>query len=114
MYQSQPVTGEGHAVTNALADINPADIASMDILKDASATALYGSRAANGVIIITTKRGTGAKTKVTYDGYVGMTEPYHLFEMMNAAQYVEHKNKAWMNLLGATAPKLSVINDAKW
>ena len=102
----------GTAVTNALADINPADIASMDILKDASATALYGSRAANGVIIITTKRGTGAKTKVTYDGYVGITEPYHLFEMMNSAQYVEHKNKAWVNLLGATAPKLSVINDA--
>jgi TonB-dependent SusC/RagA subfamily outer membrane receptor len=45
---------------NALSDINPSDIASMDILKDASATALYGSRAANGVIIITTKRGTGA------------------------------------------------------
>ena len=54
-------------------------------LKDASATALYGSRAANGVILITTKRGSGGKTKVTYDGYVGFTEPYNLFEMMNAA-----------------------------
>ena len=84
----------------------------MDILKDASATALYGSRAANGVILITTKRGSGARTKVTYDGYVGMTEPYHLFEMMNAEQYIEHKNKAWVNLLGATAPKLTSVNDA--
>jgi len=102
----------GGAETNALADINPSDIASMDILKDASATALYGSRAANGVILITTKRGSGARTKVTYDGYAGMTEPYHLFEMMNAAQYVEHKNKAWVNLSGATAPKFTLVNDA--
>ena len=101
----------GNAITNALADINPADIQSMDILKDASATALYGSRAANGVIIITTKRGSGARTKVTYDGNVGLTQPYHLFEMMNAAQYIEHKNKAWINLLGPTAPQLSVVND---
>jgi TonB-linked SusC/RagA family outer membrane protein len=100
------------AYSNALADINPSDIQSMDILKDASATALYGSRAANGVIIITTKRGSGPKTKVTYDGWVGMTEAYHLFPMMNAAQYVEHKNKAWVNLLGATAPVLTVMNDA--
>ena len=84
----------------------------MDILKDASATALYGSRAANGVILITTKRGSGARTNVTYDGYVGMTEPYHLFEMMNAAQYIEHKNKAWVNLSGATAPKFTSVNDA--
>ncbi len=82
---------------NALSDINPSDIASMDILKDASATALYGSRAANGVILITTKRGSGAKTSVTYDGYVGYTEPYHLFEMMNGAQYLAHKNKALQN-----------------
>jgi TonB-linked SusC/RagA family outer membrane protein len=94
---------------NALADINPSDIASMDILKDASATALYGSRAANGVIIITTKRGTG-KTKVTYDGYAGYTQPYHLFEMMNAEQYVAHKNLAWTNAGSAT--RISLVNDA--
>jgi len=100
----------GTAATNALADINPADIASMDILKDASATALYGSRAANGVILITTKRGSGPRTKVTYDGYVGMTQPYHLFEMMNAEQYVAHKNKAWENA-GSTT-RISLINDS--
>ncbi len=101
----------GTAVTNALSDINTSDIASMDVLKDASATALYGSRAANGVILITTKRGTGTRTKVTYDGYVGVTEPYHIFKMMNAAQYVEHKNRAWQNLSGATAPQLSILTD---
>ena len=82
------------ASNNALADINPADIQSFEILKDASATAIYGSRAANGVILITTRRGSGAKTKVTYDGSVGVTQPYNLFEVMNAEQYVEHKNYA--------------------
>ena len=91
-------TGDVSSVStyaNALADINPSDIQSMDILKDASATALYGSRAANGVILITTKRGSGPKTRVTYDGYVGVTAPYHLFDMMNGDQYLEYKNKAY-------------------
>ncbi|HPM86930.1 MAG TPA: TonB-dependent receptor [Bacteroidales bacterium] len=87
----------GTAIQNSLADINPSDIQSMEILKDASATALFGSRAANGVIIITTKRGSGAKTKVTYDGYAGWTEPYRLFDLMNADQYIAHKNLAYAN-----------------
>jgi TonB-linked SusC/RagA family outer membrane protein len=87
----------GTAIQNSLADINPSDIASMEILKDASATALYGSRAANGVIIITTKHGSGAKTKVTYDGFAGWTEPYRLFKLMNAEQYLEEKNVAYAN-----------------
>ncbi len=100
------------AASNALADINPNDIQSMDILKDASATAIYGSRAANGVILITTKRGATAKTKVTYDGQVGYTEPYRLFEMMNAAQYVEHKNRALANNPAALAFQFTIPNDA--
>ena len=97
-----------NSASNALADINPSDIASMDILKDASATALYGSRAANGVIIITTKRGTVGKTRVTYDGYVGYVEPYRLFDMMNGDQYFEHKNIAYTN---AGLTKLTRVND---
>ncbi len=59
---------------NPLAGINPADIESMDILKDASATAIYGARAANGVVIVTTKRGKAGKTVATYDGYVGVAQ----------------------------------------
>jgi len=82
---------------NGLSDINPSDIESMEILKDASATAIYGSRAASGVILITTKRGTTGNTKVTYDGYVGWTQPYNLFEVMNVDQYLEHKNLARAN-----------------
>jgi TonB-dependent starch-binding outer membrane protein SusC len=98
------------ARANALADINPADIASMDILKDASATALYGSRAASGVIIITTKHGTAGKTKVTYDGYVGVTQPYHLFDVMNASQYLDEKNAARTN--SGMSTMLTQLTDA--
>ncbi len=100
----------GTAIQNSLADINPSDIESMEILKDASATALYGSRAANGVILITTKRGAGARTKVTYDGFAGWTEPYRLFELMNAEQYLEHKNLAYAN--AGSSVVLHSINDA--
>jgi TonB-dependent starch-binding outer membrane protein SusC len=102
----------GTASTNALSDINPSDIASMDILKDASATALYGSRAANGVILITTKHGAGGKTKVTYDGYVGITQPYHLFKVMNAAQYIEEKNAARVNSFGDATARIVQLTDA--
>ena len=102
----------GTAAANALSDINPADIASMDILKDASATALYGSRAANGVILITTKHGSGGKTKVTYDGYVGYTEPVHIFKVMNAAEYIQEKNAARVNYLGEAAAKITQLTDA--
>jgi len=56
--------GVGNQVLNSLADVNPNDIESIDILKDASATAIYGSRGANGVVLITTKRGKNQKTRV--------------------------------------------------
>ncbi len=86
---------------NPLSDINPSDIQSMEVLKDASATAIYGSRAASGVILITTKRGKTGKTKVSYDGSFGYTEPFNVFDVMNAEQYVEHKNKAAENNPGS-------------
>jgi TonB-dependent starch-binding outer membrane protein SusC len=87
-----------NSANNTLADINPADIASMQILKDASATAVYGSRAANGVILITTKRGVASeRPKIIYDLYIGWSKPYNLFEVMNAEQYVTHKNLARQN-----------------
>lgn len=78
--------------TNPLAAINPSDIVSMDVLKDASATAIYGSRAANGVIIITTKRGKKGDLSLTFDGYVGWQEiPKHL-DMLNLREYGTLKN----------------------
>ena len=86
-----------------LADINPNDILSIEVLKDAAATALYGSRAANGVVIITTKKGNKGDIKVTYDGNVGFQEPTKLFDMMDADQYVAFKNMAVKNAYGKSS-----------
>ena len=67
--------------------INPNDIQSMDVLKDASSTAIYGARGANGVIIITTKKGLSGKPKISYDSYVGMKVPEHMPRLMNTAEF---------------------------
>ncbi len=67
--------------------INPNDIQSMDVLKDASSTAIYGARGANGVIIITTKKGLSGKPKVSYDSYVGLKVPEHMPRLMNTAEF---------------------------
>lgn len=90
------------AASNVLSNINPADIESMDILKDAAATAIYGSRAANGVVLITTKKGKRGKAKVTYDGWLGWTKPTRMWEMLNAQQYMDIKNEGLTNA-GGTA-----------
>lgn len=78
--------------SNPLAGINPSDILTMDILKDASATAIYGSRASNGVIMITTKRGKSGEATLTYDGYVGWQQMPRKLDVLNLRQYAEHNN----------------------
>ncbi len=70
-----------------LNNLNPNDIQSMDVLKDASSTAIYGSRGANGVIIITTKKGVSGKPRVSYDAYVGQKSPNHLPALMTAQDF---------------------------
>ncbi|GAB4039162.1 TonB-dependent receptor [Spirosoma gilvum] len=91
------VSSGGFTVSNALGDINPNDIESLEILKDAGATAIYGSRAAAGVILITTKKGKEGKAQVSYDGWVGATQPFRLFNMLNAQQFMDIKNEAARN-----------------
>ncbi|MFT6442333.1 MAG: TonB-linked SusC/RagA family outer membrane protein, partial [Salibacteraceae bacterium] len=73
-------------------NLNPADIASMDVLKDASSTAIYGSRGANGVILITTYKGTTGKPKVSYNSYVGSKRPAFVPGMMGASEFYEAYN----------------------
>lgn len=70
-----------------LNNLNPNDIQSMDILKDASSTAIYGARGANGVIIVTTKKGISGKPRVSYDSYVGVKMPAHIPRLMNSAEF---------------------------
>jgi TonB-linked SusC/RagA family outer membrane protein len=96
------VTGNQSGVTpnNPLGDINPSDIESYEILKDGSATAIYGSRAANGVILITTKKGRLGKAKVTYDTWLGVAETLKRYEVLNADQFVEISNEKYRNSVG--------------
>ena len=83
--------------TSAIVDINPQDIASMEVLKDAAATAIYGSRGANGVVIITTKRGSVGKTTVSYDGYVGTTRAITNVDVMNGEEWAALRREAFRN-----------------
>jgi TonB-linked SusC/RagA family outer membrane protein len=76
------------ASTNPLVDLNQNDIESIDILKDASAAAIYGSRASNGVVLVTTKKGKAGDTKITYNQYYGFSKPTNDREFLNSEQYV--------------------------
>ena len=70
-----------------LRDLNPQDVQSIDILKDVSSTAIYGSRGANGVVIVTTKKGTSGAPRVTIDSYLGENVPGHVIKLQNAQQF---------------------------
>lgn len=107
--------GGGIGNANALADINPADILSIDVLKDAAAAAMYGSRAANGVVLITTKQGSSGKVKVTYDASFGFSTKTKFIDVMNAQEYVDFKNMALRNAYGTDkAADLNAINSELW
>jgi TonB-linked SusC/RagA family outer membrane protein len=114
-----------NAAGNALASINPNDIESIDIAKDAAATAIYGSRAANGVVFITTKKGKAGKVRVTYDGWVGWSSVTRAPKVLGASDYIAFKTSAVnnYNALAATPSpvKYTSINgpdgkpiDTKW
>ena len=86
-----PVTSDGGAgMGNPLASVNPNDIESYSVLKDASATAIYGSRASNGVIIITTKKGSGSGLKVNYSGSTSIKQNYQFFNVMNGKEFTDY------------------------
>lgn len=89
------IDGYAGADINAL---NPNDIVSVDILKDASATAIYGSRGANGVVMITTRRGAAGRKSVTLDAYTGVQQVAHKLNMMDAKQYAMFMNETYANL----------------
>lgn len=87
----------GNASNNPLAALNSADIESIDIAKDAAATSIYGSRAANGVVFITTKSGKRGSARFNYSMFVGQSKAVRLAEVLNADQYLEIKNEGLMN-----------------
>ncbi|MDR1632922.1 MAG: SusC/RagA family TonB-linked outer membrane protein, partial [Dysgonamonadaceae bacterium] len=106
---SNPSPGSGNRYSsgdtdNLLESINPDDIESIEVLKDASSTAIYGARAGHGVIIITTKRGKVGKAKVTYSGNYSVQNMKNPYKMLNAQDFMDRRNKDqyenWMKTNG--------------
>lgn len=90
---SEPLYIVDGVPTTSTNEINPADIESMSVLKDASSAAIYGSSGANGVVLITTKRGKNMKTKVNFDTYWGTSQVWKKLDVLNAAQYKDLMNE---------------------
>ncbi|WP_255478579.1 TonB-dependent receptor [Rufibacter sp. XAAS-G3-1] len=99
---------------NALADINPNDIDSYEILKDGAATAIYGSRASNGVILITTKQGRQGQVKFNYDGWTGWSKATELHDLLNAEQFVEIQNEKYRNAGSTSLPAVYDGTNTNW
>lgn len=89
----QILTSNGDKGTNPLSSINPSEVATIDILKDASATAIYGAQATNGVVIITTKRGRSGPPQISYDGYAGAQTLPKYYDVMNLRDYATFMNE---------------------
>lgn len=96
---------DGMPIGGGIDNINPADIASIEVLKDAASAAVYGARAANGVVLVTTKKGALGKVKVNYDFSFGWQSPWKQREMLNATQYATLMNEA--SVYNGTEPKFS-------
>ena len=95
VYNESSSSGVGSGTaTNPLASINPADIENIEVLKDASATAIYGSRGANGVVIVTTKKGKYGRNQLFYEGSYGTQSVLKQIDVLNAKQFVQLRNES--------------------
>jgi TonB-linked SusC/RagA family outer membrane protein len=94
-----PASGSAYEVAkmNTLSFLNPADIESIEILKDASATAIYGSRGANGVVIITTKKGSRNQDRIDFSALVSVSQIAKKYKLFNAEQFANYQNEAYIN-----------------
>ncbi|MVM38000.1 SusC/RagA family TonB-linked outer membrane protein [Spirosoma sp. HMF3257] len=86
-----------YASSNPINFLNPNDVESIEVLKDAAAASIYGSQAANGVVIITTKKGKAGRTQVKFNYYQGVVEPIKYFDVLNSQQWVNMRTEAFMN-----------------
>jgi TonB-linked SusC/RagA family outer membrane protein len=103
---------DGLPFNGSLNDLNTGDIKSMEVLKDASATAIYGSRGANGVVLITTNRGTSGKIQINYNGYYGSQTPLNQPRLMTGAEYAEFRREAQRNVTPTTRYASATPNKA--
>ncbi|MCK7554767.1 TonB-dependent receptor plug domain-containing protein [Chitinophaga sedimenti] len=97
MGNSNPLYIVDGVPTGDISYLNASDVASMDVLKDAASAAIYGSRAANGVILITTKKGRKGDMTVSYDGFYGVQNPARKLPLLNAKEYAIIMNEAAIN-----------------
>ena len=97
---------------DGLNGLNPNDIESIDVLKDAASAAIYGARAANGVILVTTKQGKAGKIQLQYDGYVGWSNAYKVPGTVNAQQYMQLINETNFNTYGTATNWSSIVPQA--
>ena len=113
--------------TSSISFLSTSDIESLDVLKDAASAAIYGARAANGVILITTKQGKAGKTSITLDSYYGWQNLYKKLDMLNAQEYAMIVNEAWVTAgnnslydptnpdgFAQTVPDWSSIENGTW
>ena len=103
---------DGIPYTGSISDINPSDVESIEVLKDASAAAIYGSRGSNGVILVTTKKGKSGQLRVTYDGFYGIQTLTNKPDLLNGAEFYDFvKNRANIPPT-STAPSEQAMYDA--
>ncbi|MDH6305039.1 TonB-linked SusC/RagA family outer membrane protein [Parabacteroides sp. PF5-5] len=104
---------DGMAVDGGIRNLNPADIESVEILKDAASAAVYGARAANGVVLVTTKSGKTGKARITYDFSYGLQNPWKKKTVLNAEQYMIYRNEMSLNGGGAMLYSQDQISAAR-
>jgi TonB-dependent SusC/RagA subfamily outer membrane receptor len=98
---------DGIPMAGGIGDLSPADIESIEVLKDASATAIYGSRGANGVVLITSRRGQAGNTRVTYDTYAARQDVSRKIEVFGPQGYADYKREAYRTPGSTSAPESS-------
>ena len=106
-FSANPQTSFGGQGIDAISDLNPKEIESIEVLKDASAAAIYGSRASNGVVLITTKHGSAGRPDISFGGYYGTQEAWRRLNYLNAEQYTQVYNEGCVNRYGAPCVTLT-------
>ncbi|MBX2969772.1 MAG: TonB-dependent receptor [Cyclobacteriaceae bacterium] len=96
--------------SNPLAFLNPNDIESIEVLKDAATAAIYGAQAANGVVLITTKKGKQGKARFNFNYYTGVSEPLKILNVLNSQEWYQLRKEAWANS-GNTLPEANTLNN---
>ncbi|HSC40623.1 MAG TPA: SusC/RagA family TonB-linked outer membrane protein, partial [Chitinophagaceae bacterium] len=104
------LAGDGENKMSALSGLNPSDILSVDILKDASAAAIYGNRAANGVVLITTKKGKSGEGKIAFNTYQGVQKVYKYLDLLDLKGYATYKNSIADYIGGARQPEFADLS----